>query len=225
MSRSQFTHPHPRTLVFTVGLLALIAWPSWTGRARAVAPESRPLEVTSTVVGKSIAASTVRQFKLVGHSVSDQDLHVWELIPGEWLIGEALPENLHLQQVQGPQGPTVNVTYEVGRSLGSARSSSASVVAAASGPSWIWLDQFCFARLSSLYGWLMPCYVEHGMVNETDRRDFYQLEQYGTVAAQQTGGRIYNGWLAAVRASDSAPMSWIDWSPRGSLSGPARTWG
>jgi hypothetical protein len=37
------------------------------------------------------------------------------------------------------------------------------------------------------------------------------------------GGKIYDGWMRGVRASSSAPMSWIDWSPRGSMSGGCAT--
>ncbi len=60
--------------------------------------------------------------------------------------------------------------------------------------------------------------LQHGLAGETDPRDFYQLEQYGTLGAAPFG-KIYSGFLEAQQASGSAPMRWIDWSPRGSLSG------
>lgn len=212
-----------RHAVLPIGLLMLVPLlPAWTGAAPAFGFEARPLEVTRTAGGQRIVASAVEQLRLVRPNAASEVLRVWELMPGEWLIGEALPENLRVEPVIGPDGPTADISFTVGRSLPVTPPDPAPAVASASGPSWIWLEQRCFARLSSLYGWLLPCYVEHGMVNEADPRDFYQLEQYGTVAATLYG-RIYNGWLAAVRASDSAPMSWIDWSPRGSLSGSCTT--
>jgi hypothetical protein len=34
--------------------------------------------------------------------------------------------------------------------------------------------------------------------------------------------KIYEGWLSAVKGPGSGSMAWVDWSPRGDLSGSCR---
>jgi hypothetical protein len=86
-----------------------------------------------------------------------------------------------------------------------------------------YLNQYCFSRMGdTLSGYLDSCYVLHKMVNESDPRDFYQLEQYGSVGAGQLR-KIYSGFLEAQQAASSSTMSWIDWSPRGTITGSCQS--
>jgi hypothetical protein len=136
-----------------------------------------------------------------------------------------MPEGLRTSVNTDATGKThVSATWKVSsgpaRQTGSlARQLSAEVTAASA--TWTWLNQACFTLIQNASGKLQPCYVMHRLTGESDPRDFYQLEQYGTIYAK-AGGKIYDGWMRGVRAS-AAAMSWIDWSPRGSIHGGCAT--
>ena len=58
----------------------------------------------------------------------------------------------------------------------------------------------------------------HRLTGESDATwDYYQLEQFGSVAAKELG-KIYDGWLHGKKTGATS-MYWVDWSPRGTISG------
>ena len=116
---------------------------------------------------------------------------------------------------------TVSMSYDVG----GRQSPSTSRIAADGGSvqaAWSYISGGCFTRLQNLFGWLDSCYQVHKLTNEGDPRDFYKLEQYGSEGAKILG-KIYSGSLGAMKASSSSAMSWIDWSPRSTVSGSCQT--
>jgi hypothetical protein len=197
------------SVVFAMGLPSLAAGRSPTGL----------VEVTDSRAGQDLAAEAAARQSTLGERVDAGDLRVWRIAPGDYLVGKTKPRNLAFGSVTGPAGkiePTFS--FDVGARVSNSPHARSAALATAS-PSWVWVNQGCFTRISNIYGWLDSCFKLLRLAGESDSRDFYTLEQYGSVGAQ-TFGKIYSGWLAASRSSASAPMAWIDWSPRGSKSGP-----
>ena len=189
--------------------------------ARAAGPSAGQVaDVTATPTGRSLAAQALTRWQ--GHkwdTSAIQPRHVLKVGDGDYLIASFLPTNLKMDTGQTTSaGVSPTVTFDVSAE---AAPSTAGPMAPATSAQWVWIGQNCFSRMSNGYGWLDSCYVMHKLNYESDPRDFYQLEQYGTVGAANTYpiGKIYDGWLAAQKASSSSAMSWIDWSPRGSVSG------
>jgi hypothetical protein len=178
------------------------------------------VEVSTRPEGQEIAAQAAARHSARGIATTASQLRVWRIGHGDYVAGRQLPVGL---EVGGPDpdGGVVSLTYEVGGRLIAARPRRTARLASTAA-TWVWLAQGCFSRLTNGKAWLDSCYALHGLTNESDPRDFYQLEQYGSLAPTQLF-KIYDGWLAARPASGSSPMSWIDWSPRGSKSGPCQT--
>ena len=181
-------------------------------------PSGGPLDITNTDTGRRLAGEAAERQSSRRHVDADH-LKVWRLGPGDYLVGDAWPKNLKADMSAEATGLTaVSMTYEVGssptipevrRSLGAA-----SVL----GATWSYVSGACFTRLQSAFGWLDSCYQVHKLTNDNDPRDFYKLEQYGSAGAMVLG-KIYSGWLGAVKAASSSAMSWIDWSPRRTVTG------
>ena len=166
-----------------------------------------PIDITSTARGQELATTGAARSTARGVRAAASDVRVWQLAPGEFLLGKALPANLRTSTVTAANGQTtIDVSYDVGMTLGAlAPRSQAVQSAAAKSPSWLWLNQACFSRISNYYGWLDSCYVEHGMINESDPRDFYQLEQWGTLGAKQLIGKYYSGGSRGSRPRGARP--------------------
>lgn len=212
---------HATTRLGGLLLVAALAVPA--GAAADGGPPAT--EITATRQGRELVAAASRRRDPTGRVDPARLLRAWRLAPGEYLVAERLPAGLRTRTVRGAGGrTTVEVRFEVEAVAARRAAGVPGRRLAAAAPQWTWLDQACFTRISNTSGWLDSCYVIHRLTGETDGRDFYQLEQYGTVGARP-GGRIYDGWLQAQAASTSSPMSWIDWSPRGSMSGSCQSVG
>jgi hypothetical protein len=206
----------PAVAVAVLAVIASIA------PVTAASPRSGPLEVTGTERGHALAEQGAARHRALGVPSKAASLRVWRTTDGGYLVGTRLPDNLRTSIEERADGTVIaEMSYDVGGlDEGGAKTASLDGRLAA-GPSWQWRSQGCFSRLggSSGPGWLDSCYAIHKLVNETNSRDYYKLEQWGTLAAANLG-KIYNGWLAATRAaSGSSTMRWADWSPRGSTSG------
>jgi hypothetical protein len=180
-----------------------------------------PAEITNTATGVRLAKEAAER-QSSRRPVHADDLRVWRLGPGDYLIGDEWPQHFKSDQVTDASGmTTVSMSYDVGSRLSVATSRFAtdggSVHAA-----WSFISGACFTRLQNAFGWLDSCYQLHKLTNEGDARDFYKLEQYGSEGAKILG-KIYAGSLGAVKAAYSSPMSWIDWSPRSTLTGSCQT--
>lgn len=184
--------------------------------AQATPPAAGPVDVTASTEGRALATQALSRWQ--DHHWTAQPQAVLKVGDGEYMIASFQPTNLRLATVTAPSGfVTTSVSFDV-----AADDPTTGVTAAAAGTTaqWVWIGQNCFSRMSNVNGWLDSCYVMHKLKYETDPRDFYQLEQYGTVGASSLpSSKIYDGWLAAAKASSSATMSWIDYSPRGSIGG------
>jgi hypothetical protein len=195
-------------------LIAAIApAPAATARADAV-------EITTTAKGRALLAARGDHARETGRPARS-GVRVWEIGPGDYFFADRLPQNFrtHLERDPGSGATSRIVSFDIDARLQAPRVASAATLAAG-GPWWLWLDQHCFNRFSPGYGWSDSCYALHGMVNEQDPRDFYSLNQWATLGAEDyKDTALYSGFVDAVRASTSAPMSWIDWKPRSSLSG------
>lgn len=208
MQSSRRALPLLMSIVFAMGLPSLAAGRSPTG----------PVEITDSRAGQELAAEAAARQSRLGERVAAGDLRVWRIAPGDYIVGKTKPRNLAFGTATGAAGGIERTfSFDVGARASTSRAES-EVLAAAS-PSWVWVSQGCFTRKHNSYGWLDSCFKLLRLAGESDPRDFYTLEQYGSVGAQ-TFGKIYSGWLAASKTSASAPMAWIDWSPRGSKSGP-----
>lgn len=142
-------------LVPLVALGAPVTPPPTTGRI---------VDITETAEGQDLAAVGAARSTARGVPASASQMRVWELAPGEYLVGKSLPDNLRTSVVTGPGGRTsVNISYDVGWPVDAAATRASSMATTAS-PSWVWLGQACFSRLSNTFGWLDSCYVQHGMV-------------------------------------------------------------
>jgi hypothetical protein len=178
-------------------------------------------EITSTAKGRSLVASVAARHRALGIAATSSTLRAWEVGPGEFLVGPRMPLNFSTRVSTRPDGRrVVEMQFDVvATAEAPAARTAGSVQAAAADPTWSWRAQACFARLGGpALGYLDACYEIHRLKNESNPRDFYKLEQYGTVGAG-TIRKIYDGWLAAAKGPGSGAMAWVDWSPRGDLSG------
>jgi hypothetical protein len=148
----------------------------------------------------------------LGEPTKGSRLHVWRIAPGEHFVADRLPPNFATTTTTLPDGRTrVDVQFDT-------ETLTAATTAATASPGWVRTGGGCFSRISNLHGWLDSCYKTHRLSGETDYYwDYYQLEQYGSVGAK-TLGKIYDGWLRGKRSGATA-MYWVDWSPRGTLTG------
>ena len=188
--------------------------------------QARPafVEITATARGRTLVAEEAARARAAGRPV--RQTRVWEFGPGDYFLADRLPRNLSVRLVRDATTGAMNrvVSFDVEARSREPRSA-VTAVANSAGPSWIWLDAYCFGVIQNLAGRIDSCFALHGMVGESDPRDFYQLEQFGTISAK-FAAKIYAGFVEGVKASSgSAPMSWIDWSPRGSLVGGCHTVG
>ena len=190
-------------------------------------PSPGLVEVTASAAAGRLAREAAARHSVRGGQVTAADLRVWRIAPGDYIVGKSMPRNLETSSVSKGEGKTeLTMTYDIGAAArapsGPARNLAGSAAISAS---WGFVAQGCFSRISNAYGWLDSCYRIDRLVNEGDPRDFYKLEQYGTVGTWSgpPWGKIYAGFVAAVKSSTSSAMSWIDWSPRGSRSGSCVT--
>jgi hypothetical protein len=174
-------------------------------------------EVTRTAAGRAMVDRAAARHRAIGVVSSIADLHAWRLGPGDYLVGPYLPAGLETTLARAPHGGIrVGLSYQV--SVASEAPAHGRLAATAS-PTWAWRAQACFSRIGdSFFGYIDACYLIHRLVGESDARDYYKLEQYGTVGAGWVR-KIYNGTLSAVKGPGSGTMRWVDWSPRGDLSG------
>lgn len=187
--------------------------------AAGASPGAEPVEVTATTTGRALAATVAARHSSLGVRTTAADLRVWE-IGAEYIIGPRLPDNLKTKVSMSAGGATrIEMSYDVGvpRALGAPKKVSGVLAA---DPSWRWLDQACFSRMGSeLHGFLDSCFALHRLVNESNPRDYYKLEQYGTLGAGLFT-KMYDGWVSAAKAMPgSSAMSWVDWSPRANVVG------
>jgi hypothetical protein len=200
--------------IATAGLVAT------TPGANARVGGGRPLEITGTARGSELVRTSSQRFADQGFPVEPGHLHAWELASGDVIVAEALPRNLRLTSETDPTGRThIEVSYDIGAQVEADLERIASLDGAvAATPSWAQIGGSCLEIVSNPWGWLQPCYKLRKLVNESFSRDYYSLEQFGTVqAAPFTLGKIYDGWVAAVKAPGSASMAWEDWDPLGDL--------
>lgn len=208
----------PRIVV----LVMLVSGSSLLMPALAAAkPPAGPVEITHTETGIKLTEEAAARQTSRRH-VQAGDLRVWRLGPGDYLIGAEWPQHFKSDVVTDASGmTTVSMSYDVG----SRQSASTSRIATDGGSvqaAWSYISGGCFTRLQNFFGWLDSCYQVHKLTNEGDPRDFYKLEQYGSEGAKILG-KIYSGSLGAVKASSSSAMSWIDWSPRSTVTGSCQT--
>jgi hypothetical protein len=189
----------------------------------AVAARPGIADVTETARGRAMAAEHAARLGAERTPFAGRT-RIWELAHGDYFIAERLPLAFSVRSERDPMTGRAErvIAFDVEGRL-RAPTTASTALTTAGGPWWLWLEQYCFTRWTTTYGWMDSCYKLHGMVNESDSRDFYSLEQYGSLgAANRAGAAIYSGFLDADRAATSAVMSWIDWSPRSSLSGSCR---
>ncbi|MGH2476092.1 MAG: hypothetical protein ACRDIL_12595, partial [Candidatus Limnocylindrales bacterium] len=187
-----------------------------------------PVEITATPAGRDLAARAVASHARHGVTAEAGALRVWSMGLEEFFVGTRLPGDFDTSIGKTRDGSTrLEVAYDVGSrgavprphaatgAVGATMTAAGAVI-----PSWAFLDAGCFARLGGgSFGFLDACYSLHRLANETNSRDFYKLEQYGTLSAG-IAAKIYSGWMAASKASSgSGAMSWVDWSPRGNVKG------
>lgn len=204
-------------------IAGLIVMASLAPIASGASPAITPQEVTDSIKGKDLAVEVAARHSAHQVATRAADLRVWRLGEGDYFVGRRLPDNFKATTVTNPDGTTsIEVTYDVGvaasKATRNATAKDASLAAAS--PSWAFQDGTCFSRMGSeAFGFLDSCYRIHKLINESNSKDFYKLEQFGTVGAGQLQ-KIYDGWLKAVKASSgSSAMTWNDWSPRGSVTG------
>ncbi|MCI0345087.1 MAG: hypothetical protein L0221_06510 [Chloroflexi bacterium] len=190
-----------------------------TPGVRANGSLGKPVDITGTTRGAELVQGAAPKFVDQGIAVDSARLRAWEIRPGEYVVGETLPRNLAARVTTPPDGrKRAELTFDVGipAEPDAGRVASADGLLAAT-PTWSPIGQSCFQWIGNGAGELLSCYKLRKLVGETSSRDFYSLEQYGTVQATPYG-RIYDGWVAAVKASASASMAWEDWDPIGDLS-------
>jgi hypothetical protein len=203
-------------------LVALVSGSSLALPVTAAAkPPVGPVEITNTATGQRLATETAER-QSWRHHVQAADLRVWRLRPDDYLIGTEWPRHFKSEMLTDASGiSTISMSFDVGSRTSASHSrigtDGGSVQAA-----WSYINGACFTRLQNAYGWLDSCYQVHKLTGESDPRDFYKLEQYGSEGAKILG-KIYAGSLGAVKASSSSAMSWIDWNPRATMTGSCQT--
>lgn len=211
MNRRRFVYVIVIAALTTAGLV------STTPGASARGGGGKPLEITATARGAELVQSVAKRFADQGFSTDAGRLHAWELGPDEVIVGESLPANLRSSVTTSADGKTrVEVSWDVGVDGDDAGRVAGLEGATAATPSWQIASQGCLAWMRSLLGELLSCYKVRRLVDEAFPREYYSLEQYGTVQALFLG-KIYDGWVAAVRAPNTPVMAWEDWDPLGDL--------
>ena len=181
--------------------------------AAAKDPPDRPADVTETSLGRRLAAEAAERHEALGVARKGTKLRVWRIAPGDHVVGGRLPTNLATSATELPDG-----TVQLGLSFDTDVAPSTRAIAAATTPTWVRTGGTCFSRVHNQWGWIDSCYKTHRLSGESDYVwDYYQLEQYGSVGAKELG-KIYDGWMHGKK-SGAATMYWVDWSPRGTISG------
>jgi hypothetical protein len=185
------------------------------------ASQNLPHDVTTSDRGRGLATAAAARWSAQGLQTRARDLRVWDLTGNgeEFFVATGMPRGFTSRSSGEENGmQRIEVSFEVGsRDAHVPEPLFANATAAVA---WTWLHQGCFSRISNWAGWIDACYKMHKLTGETNARDFFQLQQYGTVGSSV--GQIYDGWLMGQRASNSSAMAWEDWSPRQSKSGPCQ---
>jgi hypothetical protein len=189
--------------------------------APVAAAGGEPQDVSLTSTGKALAAKAAQRFTLMGFATSTEKLRVWSLEPGEYLIAGRMPANFTSSVTLGPDGRVeMSASYTTPTVLDAVATSGMQVApeAVESAPYWGTVNWDCFARDSNTWGWFDTCYKTSKLYGETDSRDYWTLEQYGTAGAS-IFGKIYSASLSASRNGSGSTMSWLDWKPRSTVTG------
>jgi hypothetical protein len=207
---------HRARLVVTIAVIVGATLGSSTARVGAHGLHDRPIEITGTVKGAELVRHAAQRLAGRGLSADVTPLHAWRIAADEYIVARELPRGFASSVSTDDKGRLhVELRYEVTASAGPDEGRIAGTRIAAI-PTWQPIAGQCFAWLHNVAGELLPCYKLRKLVDETFPHDYYGLEQYGTVQATLFG-KIYDGWVAAVKAPGSATMSWEDWDPLGDL--------
>lgn len=193
----------------------------FTATGAAAQPGKNVTDITDSPKGRELTQRAAQKItKEGGIDTPVQVLRAWEIRTGEYVVAERMPRNFTSTVTTSPDGATrVELSYETE----SADIELAAATTAAT-PEWGITAQGCFSWISNTYGELLPCYKLRKMKYETFTRDYFSLEQYGTVQAKAYPyAKIYDGWVAAVKASSSSAMAWEDWDPLGDISGSCQS--
>ena len=199
-----------------IALLAVVVLvPPALGSA---ASPNLPRDITASTEGRGLAEAVAARWKSNGVAATARDLRVWDLTGSgeEFFVATGMPRALTTQTIVDADG-THHIEFSFEVSSSDSRNPEPLFASTTAAADWSWLNQGCFARISNWAGWLDSCYAMHRLTGESDPRDFYQLQQYGTVGSGL--GKIYDGWLMGQKASGSSAMSWIDYNPRQSIGG------
>lgn len=176
-------------------------------------------EITGTTMAERLVAGVRDRLLAHGGIADPAALRVWR-VPGGHVVGSQAPGRIETSEVTMTDGSVrTEIRFDVAAPRGGPPASrSREAVAAAVSPSWSWVAQACFARFGNSYAKFDTCYVMRKLVGETDPRDYYQLDHFGT-AFPTFFGKLYSAWLEGRKANGSSAMAWVDWSPRGSRTG------
>ena len=191
-------------------LIALLGAPMVV---RAAGPGGPPRDVTDTPAGRRLVSEAAERHAALGARGGQARLRAWRIAPGEFVVADALPANFATTTRTLPDGKVaVDIRFDT------EPLQVRQTAAATASPRWVQTGGTCFSRIGNTWGFVDSCYKTHRLSGETDYYwDYFQLEQYGSVGAKQ-GGKIYDGWMRGYRGG-SAKMYWVDWSPRGTLTG------
>jgi hypothetical protein len=200
--------------VLVVTATSIVGAPSASARDRWV-------DITATDRGRALAERAASRHGSLGVATAAAELRVWRVGRGDYIVGPSRPEGARVVRERSRGGRlTFRFEHDVVADGATAGQHHRTVAVA---PAWAWVGGACFSRMGSVtLSWFDSCYQLHRLVGEADKRDFYQLHQFGTLGAG-TLTKIYSGWLKAVPAPGSAPMSWIDWSPRSNKTGTCQS--
>lgn len=216
-------HDAFRRTVAVFAVLALLL--GLTVTAQAAGPDGQGRDVTATPRGRALAETAARRFAERGFPEAARSLRVIELAPDDHVV---LPADVRLvgqaARVRDDGAVEYEMSVEVAGPAGDdgliGRSAAADPTdLTAASAYWAWRKGGCFARVQNSEGYSDSCYRINSLYNDGDgARDYWQLEQWSTAGAKLFR-KLYESWVEGRRTAGTATQAWIDWSPRGDVSG------
>lgn len=194
--------------------------------AAAGPPRRTLVDITDTPEGRAQVAAAIALRAERGQRQSRGELRVFRFGADGHVVAPRGIRVLGASATTDPDGRTaIRVDVQVAAPDAAVAVRRPALSATLAGPAWQWLGGDCFDVLSSTFGYSVSCYALSRVVSDgSATRDYWALEHWSVTGPDFNGGltpnaKIYDSWIATVRAPSSPVMSWMDWSPRGDKTG------
>lgn len=170
-------------------------------------------DVTATPVGRALVTEATERFRRAGVATRSDDLRVYELGPGDHLIGPA-DTVVHVERTD--RGEVSEITTSEPMTTADAPTLATSDIILAAAPYWGLVGSYCWARTTKTGGWMDTCYHKHKLYSDgSSTTDWFELHVFGT-AKSTYPYRLFDAYVHAS-PNGGATQSWHDWDPGADL--------